>query len=245
MDAARLLRSARLGAQLTKTALARRAGTSPAALLAYETNRRSPTVATFARLLATCGVQVRAELEPLHADTDAVVDSLLARTGDGLAWSAQQVTAAFEVSGVEWALDGRSAMAAHGLGEHPDFAVEIVTVETLDLRRLLYNAWARPESRDGRPFCESWLDLDVDRLAYRPMYTRHGFVTLRLVPELPPVLRVAVTLALSVDDDEDGEQELAQQAVTLPVLGLPDVERAHPSLAEVLARLRGRRTVVA
>ena len=240
MDAARLLRSARLTAGFTKTALARRAGTSPAALLAYETSRRSPTVRTLARLLAVCGVQVRAELEPLHADTDAVVDDLLARRGGcGLGWAATQVTAAFEVSGVEWALDGRSAMAAHGLGEHPDFAVEVVTVESLDLRRLLYDAWAQPVSRDGRPFNHGWLDLDFERLAYSPMYTRHGFVTLRLAPELPPVLRVSVPLA------RDDEGEPAQQVVTLPVLGLPDVERAHPSLAEVLARLRGRRTVVA
>jgi transcriptional regulator with XRE-family HTH domain len=239
MDAARLLRSARLTAGLTKTALARRAGTSPAALLAYEANRRSPTVATLARLLAACGVQVRGELEPLHADTDAVVDALLARQGGGLGWSAAQVTAAFEASGVEWALDGRSAMAAHGLGEHPDFAVEVVTIESPDLRRLLYNAWAQPVSWDGRPFHHGWLDLDFALLACSPMYTRHGFVTMRLAPVLPPVLRISIPL------ERNDEDESVQQAVELPVLGLPDVEQAHPSLAEVLARLRGRRTVIA
>jgi transcriptional regulator with XRE-family HTH domain len=240
MDAARLLRSARLTAGLTKTALARRASTSPAALQAYETNRRSPTVATFARLLAACGVQVRGELEPLHADTDAVVDDLLARRGGlGLGWGANQVTAAFEASSVEWALDGRSAMAAHGVGDHPDFAVEVVTVESLDLRRLLYSAWAQPVSRDGRPFLHGWLDLDFDLLAYSPMYTRHGFVTMRLAAELPPVVRISVPLA---GDEED---QSAQEAVELPVLALPDVEQAHPSLAQVLARLRERRTVKA
>lgn len=244
MDAARLLRTARLTAGLTKTALAARAGTSPAALRAYEANRRSPTVGTFARVLAACGLQVRAELERLHADTDAVVDQLLARAGGGggLGLAATLVTAAFEASGVAWALDGRSAMAAHGLGDQPDFAVEIVSVESDDLRLLLYNAWAQPVSRDGRRFNEGWLDLDVDRLAYLPMYTRHGFVTLRLVPELPPVLRVSVPLARYVDE-EDTEPEPAPQAVTLPVLGLPDVERAHPALADVLARVRERRTV--
>ena len=240
MDGPALLRSARLRAELTKTALAARAGTSASALVAYESGCRSPTVATFVRLLAACGVQVRGELEPLHAETDEVVDQLLAeRGGGGLSSSGARLTQVFERSAIPWALDGRSAMAAHGLGPHPDFSVELVTVESEDLRRLLDESFAQPVSGDARPIWESWWDVDFERLAYAPMYTRHGFVTMRLVPELPPVLRVAIPLEVDLD-----EQDVAgPRAVTLPVLGLPDVEAAHPSLATVLARLRERRTV--
>ena len=240
MDAARLLTAARLGAGFTKTALAARANTSAAALLEYETARRSPTVATLARILAACGLQVRGELEPLHADTDQVVDALLARAGAGLGWSGGEVAATFERSGVPWALDGRSAMAAHGLGPHPTLSVELVAVHGEDLRRLLEDSWAQPRSSDGRVIYESWFDLDVARLAYAPMYTRPGFVTMRLVEELPPVLRVEVPL----EGDLEDEPPAGPQVVTLPVLGLPDVEAAHPSLATVLARLRERRTVL-
>jgi transcriptional regulator with XRE-family HTH domain len=240
VDAYRLLTSARLRAELTKTALAARAGTSTAALLQYERGLRSPTVATLSRLLAACGVQVRGELEPLHAGTDEVVDDLLARSSGGLSWSGAQVTGAFERSVVPWALDGRSAMAAHGLGPHPDLSVELVTVESDDLRRLLEDCWAHPVSGDTRPIHDSWYDVAFERLAYAPMYTRHGFITMRVSDELPPLLRVEVPLEVDPEDEEPG----TSQSVTLPVLGLPDVEAAHPALATVLVRLRERRTVL-
>ena len=48
-------------------------------MAAYEAGRRSPTVARLDRLLAGCGVQVRAALEPLLADVDERVDAMRGR----------------------------------------------------------------------------------------------------------------------------------------------------------------------
>lgn len=50
-----LLERARVGAGLTQEELARRAGTSRTTLSAYEHGRKSPTVATFSRLLSEAG----------------------------------------------------------------------------------------------------------------------------------------------------------------------------------------------
>ena len=55
MDASHTLRTARLRAGLTQTALAARAGTSQATISDYETGRKQPSVATLARLLAAAG----------------------------------------------------------------------------------------------------------------------------------------------------------------------------------------------
>jgi transcriptional regulator with XRE-family HTH domain len=54
-DAAELLEQVRASSGLTQEELARRAGTSRPTLSAYEHGRKSPTVATFARLLAQAG----------------------------------------------------------------------------------------------------------------------------------------------------------------------------------------------
>jgi transcriptional regulator with XRE-family HTH domain len=55
MDAAEVIRRAREGAGLSKRELARRAGTSPAAIVAYESGEREPTFRTLRRLLRAAG----------------------------------------------------------------------------------------------------------------------------------------------------------------------------------------------
>jgi transcriptional regulator with XRE-family HTH domain len=55
MDAGELLEWVRVSSHLTQEELARRAGTSRPTLSAYEHGRKSPTVATFARLLSGAG----------------------------------------------------------------------------------------------------------------------------------------------------------------------------------------------
>lgn len=55
MDVGRFLRDMRVEAELTQAALARRAGTSQAAVARYESGVSSPAVATLERLLAACG----------------------------------------------------------------------------------------------------------------------------------------------------------------------------------------------
>jgi transcriptional regulator with XRE-family HTH domain len=60
MEPAELLEQARASAGLTQEELARRVGTSRPALSAYEHGRKSPTVATFARLLSGAGWELAA-----------------------------------------------------------------------------------------------------------------------------------------------------------------------------------------
>jgi DNA-binding XRE family transcriptional regulator len=61
MDAGELLEKVRVSSGLTQEELARRAGTSRPTLSAYEHGRKSPTVATFARLLSGAGWELAAE----------------------------------------------------------------------------------------------------------------------------------------------------------------------------------------
>src|ERR1700761_2193581 len=61
MNAAELLEQARASSGLTQEELARRAGTSRPTLSAYEHGRKSPTVATFARLLSQAGWELAAQ----------------------------------------------------------------------------------------------------------------------------------------------------------------------------------------
>ena len=61
IDAAELLEQVRVSSGLTQEELARRAGTSRPTLSAYEHGRKSPTVATFARLLSQAGWDLAAQ----------------------------------------------------------------------------------------------------------------------------------------------------------------------------------------
>jgi transcriptional regulator with XRE-family HTH domain len=61
MNAAELLEQVRASSGLTQEELARRAGTSRPTLSAYEHVRKSPTVATFARLLSKAGWELAAQ----------------------------------------------------------------------------------------------------------------------------------------------------------------------------------------
>jgi transcriptional regulator with XRE-family HTH domain len=60
LKAAKLLEQARTSAGLTQEELARRTGTSRPTVSAYEHGRKSPTVATFARLLSGAGWELAA-----------------------------------------------------------------------------------------------------------------------------------------------------------------------------------------
>ena len=69
MDAATLLRTARLRAGLSQRALAAAAATSQPAVAAIESGRKQPTVATLDRLLAAAGT----ELVPADAEQAAML----------------------------------------------------------------------------------------------------------------------------------------------------------------------------
>ena len=55
MAGADIITQARMREGISKRELARRAHTSPAAIVEYESGRRSPTVDTLARLIDACG----------------------------------------------------------------------------------------------------------------------------------------------------------------------------------------------
>jgi transcriptional regulator with XRE-family HTH domain len=70
MNAASAVQKAREHAGLSKRELARRAGTSPAAIVAYESGSRDPTVGTLARLVAATGAQCEIEVDAGPARPD-------------------------------------------------------------------------------------------------------------------------------------------------------------------------------
>jgi hypothetical protein len=74
-----LIRTARRRAGLTQTELAERAGTSQAAVSAYESGRRSPSVDTLVRILAAAGLELRMRLASpdTHTSSLAAAEALL------------------------------------------------------------------------------------------------------------------------------------------------------------------------
>lgn len=68
MDVASELVAARRAAGLSQRELARLAGTSQSTLCGYESGRKQPSAATFARLLGSCGARlsVTPATEPAH-----------------------------------------------------------------------------------------------------------------------------------------------------------------------------------
>lgn len=73
MDAATVIRRARESAGLSKRELARRAGTSPAAIVAYESGDRDPTFRTLRRLVQAAGYDSEVVTRPSGRRLDPVV----------------------------------------------------------------------------------------------------------------------------------------------------------------------------
>jgi transcriptional regulator with XRE-family HTH domain len=71
--AAHTVRTAREHARLSKRELARRAGTSPAAIVAYEAGTRDPTVGTLVRIVTAAGASVEFDVEPTRPRPDPKV----------------------------------------------------------------------------------------------------------------------------------------------------------------------------
>ncbi len=68
--AGNLIRVARHRQRLSQRELARRAGTSQAAIAAYEGGRRSPTLETLTRIVRAAGLDLRIRMEPLDDHDD-------------------------------------------------------------------------------------------------------------------------------------------------------------------------------
>lgn len=244
MDVAALLREARERAGLSQQELAERAGASASQLSRYASGRMTPTTATLDRLVAACGLQVRAVLEPLLADVDARVDTLLAGRPAVLdeyeAGQRRNLVLTLDADpeahyrfashagrgpAASWAFDSHTALQLQSLaasGEDPAVVVELDEAS---------RSWLRTIHARGYDECGQvdWRDSPQESLARAtrdPLVSAlGGLVWVRLVESLPPTVHLAVPW---IDRP-------------VPVLTVDAVEQAHPQHAEVLARLRDRR----
>jgi transcriptional regulator with XRE-family HTH domain len=71
MEAAAAIRQAREQAKLSKRELARRAGTSPAAIVQYEAGAREPSYATLRRILRATGFDAELRVVPGRRELSA------------------------------------------------------------------------------------------------------------------------------------------------------------------------------
>ena len=72
MWASNLIKLARRDAGLSQRELARRAATSQAAIAAYESGKRSPTLETLARIVRAAGRDLRIQVVPYDDHDDAM-----------------------------------------------------------------------------------------------------------------------------------------------------------------------------
>jgi transcriptional regulator with XRE-family HTH domain len=243
MDVSEVLRQVRDRRGWSQTQLADAAGTSRGAVSAYESGRKSPTVATLNRILAAVGLQLRVELEPLLAALDERVDAV---TGEVAALGADAIDALRRVADafagkhpyvedrgpgeqpergsaeIAWACDGATALRLQGLG-FSSATVEVAVEWTPVTRTYFFRQ--RVQGTGGAPV--SWFEATtaeaqgcLGELAFGPF----GMARLRLLDRLPPTVRVEVG-----------------PGVVVPALTVEAVEQGRPDLAEVLARLRERR----
>ena len=211
------------------------AGTARTTVVAYETGARSPTVRQLTRLLAACGLRARVVLEPITSDLDQQLDEALTAEPSSYALGClPRFAESLSAAGVQWAVDGASAVAVQGLAlQHGELAVALVDddVSRRWLQALAVNGW----DRHGFTFAPSWFDSSERIRGYvrKPVFCRLGPVRVRFLDVLPePVLRLEVA------------------GLLVPVLPLSEVRGADPRLAELLDRHetrlaaeRGSRTV--
>lgn len=223
MDVGELLRTAREQARLSQSALAARAGTSKAAIQAYERGRVSPTVRTLDRLLAAMQLQQRVTLEPLRAELDARVDVLLQPVPDDEHERWRSLARSFAEHGAHWAVDGASALRLHGLNADDERERWATLVFDEDGRRWLARVFA--SGPGGRVV--GWWSADLEDARWcleGPVSTLVGALRLRVVEELPPHVALQPRGADS----------------PLPVVTVDAVEQAFPRHQEVLEHWRRR-----
>lgn len=240
MDAGELLRKARGTSGLSQADLARKAGTDRGQISRYESGRVSPTVRTLDALLAACGLQVRATLEPYRADLDELVDALLAEEAvletyglpnlvltleDDPAGEAHPILRVGRDRGpAQWVFDGHTAVQLQGLALAGTATALALVLD--DAARAWLAAQDAQLSVNGtriNPFEATPAELGT--ATSRPVRSMLGIMQLRFVTELPPHVMLAVPWIER----------------PVPVATVDAVEQAFPRHAEVLQRLRQRR----
>lgn len=240
MDVRALLLEACERAQVSQADLARRAGTSRGAVSAWVRGRVSPSVASLDRALAAVGLQVRATLEPLLADVDARVDEVLSGTVDldvgaldsfaekaavHLRWAVElpDGSVGSAEGRVTWAFDGSTALALHGLA-FPQNVLEMCLLFDDAARSWLTKGFVMAPGHDRLSYWDASF-VEARHHLKGMSAGRYGMHRIRLVEQLPSVVRLQPGTGSAY-----------------PVLTVDAVEAGHPALAEVLVRLRERRT---
>jgi transcriptional regulator with XRE-family HTH domain len=75
VDAATIISTSRRRAGITQRELARRAGTSAAAICLYESGQRQPRVDTLTRVVASCGGRLDVQLAPPSTTIDLAANA--------------------------------------------------------------------------------------------------------------------------------------------------------------------------
>lgn len=187
------------------------------------------------RLLAACDVVARVELEPRHAAHDAVLSTALAADRPAaLDQLPAVVTTLRRRTGVHpvtcaptgrvwppvtWAVDAATACCLQGV-LLPISYLEIVLQDDEGGRGWLKRVAARGFDATGYSLAPHWEEpAELARLYLRrPVFTRNGFLQIRLVPALERTVEVT-------DDD-----------LAMPALSLAEVARAHQQLSELIDR---------
>ena len=87
-----IVKEARQRAGLTQRELARRAGTSQAAIGRIERGRQSPSLETVQRLLRACGLELRLQTAPFDDHLEALIDATLSMTPEERLGSVEEVS---------------------------------------------------------------------------------------------------------------------------------------------------------
>jgi transcriptional regulator with XRE-family HTH domain len=101
-SAGRLIREARLGCGISQRSLARRAGTSQAAISRIERGLERPTVERLEQILAGLGWKLGLELEPIaghRAETRRLYESARLAPAERLEAAAAWINVAIELAG--------------------------------------------------------------------------------------------------------------------------------------------------
>lgn len=187
-----LLRDARRDADITQLQLAERAGTTQPAIAAYESAKRTPNIATLARLLDACeqdleiaarprlrrgAASLRELAEQIRGDVERGADRDALRLIFGFADDFRASSRAGKLALIEQEPpttgDARFDAALAGVAEH--FAREA---------GIAAPAWAQKPSRCVEPwwFVSSRPELDAYTLAHTPaVFARHGVFIAREV----------------------------------------------------------------
>lgn len=225
MEIGTFLHERRAAAGVTQVDLAARSGLSQSMVSAVEAGRRRPSLPVVERMLASLGLQLKLDAEPLEADPDDLLDDLPTISAEprldrpGLTAS----TLLAKLAPLRPVVDGLAAAALQGapvLVSHLDVAVTAPPpglLEEVMIRRMFAERWLER--------WKEWIYGDPERPwpTVSRWRTIDGEFTVRVVD--PPLPRITVVVG----------------GTPVEVRPLVDVEAGDGEVRRVIARARERR----